>query len=197
MNSRDQILSQILKNKPEKVALPMVDQGLFKEDLDLKKEFIKMVEQVGGSVIMEKNMETVHQRLTSLFPKAKQRFSTVFLTEEFNNINPDQLWYPHELSSLDLLILEGVFGVAENGAIWLSEAEIPMRVMPFITKNLVLILNENKLVENMHEAYQSIAQDTSGYGLFISGPSKTADIEQSLVIGAQGSLSLHVILLSD
>ncbi len=47
----------------------------------------------------------------------------------------------------------------------------------------------------MHEAMLEIENFNEGYGVFISGPSKTADIEQSLVIGAQGPLSLTVFLI--
>ena len=46
----------------------------------------------------------------------------------------------------------------------------------------------------MHAAYQQLNGQNFDYGLFLSGPSKTADIEQSLVIGAQGAMSLTVIL---
>ena len=68
--------------------------------------------------------------------------------------------------------------------------------MPFITKHLVLVINADKLVGNMHDAYARIADQHTEFGLFLSGPSKTADIEQTLVIGAQGALSLHVVLVT-
>ena len=47
----------------------------------------------------------------------------------------------------------------------------------------------------MHHAYDRIAQAEYPFGLFLAGPSKTADIEQSLVLGAHGSRSMTVFLL--
>lgn len=195
MSSRAQILSQIKNSKPDLVPLPILDVDLFKKGLNLKSEFVSLVEAVGGSVFYASSLSSLSKKIAELYPKAKERFSSVALSKKFNTIRPEELWYPHELSSLDVLVLEGAFGVAENGAVWLSEDKIPMRVMPFITKHLILILKEKNLVENMHDAYERIKEDNSGYGLFVSGPSKTADIEQSLVIGAQGAMSLHVVLI--
>ncbi|HSJ68730.1 MAG TPA: LUD domain-containing protein, partial [Anditalea sp.] len=90
---------------------------------------------------------------------------------------------------------EGQFGVAENGAIWLDEEDLEFRILPFITEHLVIVLDKSKLVGNMHQAYARIGNTPSGFGLFTAGPSKTADIEQSLVIGAHGAKSLKVVLV--
>jgi L-lactate dehydrogenase complex protein LldG len=52
-----------------------------------------------------------------------------------------------------------------------------------------------EILDNMHQAYERLAFDKPGFGAFISGPSKTADIEQSLVIGAHGPRSLTVFCI--
>jgi L-lactate dehydrogenase complex protein LldG len=91
--------------------------------------------------------------------------------------------------------LQGNFGVAENGAVWLEDKDLPHRIVPFITQHLILALDTDKIVATMQDAYQRIDLKSTGYGVFISGPSKTADIEQSLVYGAHGAKELTVVLI--
>ena len=102
---------------------------------------------------------------------------------------------PHELEMLNLAIIEGDFAVAENGAIWVSEKHIPHRVLPMITQYLVIVIHKSDIITNMHRAYERVQVNEMGFGTFISGPSKTADIEQSLVIGAHGARGLVVYVL--
>ena len=90
--------------------------------------------------------------------------------------------------------MEGTFGVAENGAIWVTEKQMGHRVLPFIAEHLVILLDRQSIVVDMHGAYDRINLSQVSYGTFISGPSKTADIEQVLVMGAQGARSHTVIL---
>nr|WP_256534367.1 LUD domain-containing protein [Lewinella sp. JB7] len=98
------------------------------------------------------------------------------------------------MAGVDVTVLRARLGVAENGAMWVSETEAVHRVLPFITQHLVLVVRTSDLVGTMHEAYRRIDVAETGFGVFIAGPSKTADIEQSLVIGAHGPRSLTVCL---
>jgi L-lactate dehydrogenase complex protein LldG len=102
---------------------------------------------------------------------------------------------PHELEDVDMAIAPGEFAVAENGAVWVTDRQVRQRAIFFIPQHLALVVPREQLVHNMHEAYRRLAFDGPGFGVFISGPSKTADIEQSLVIGAHGPRSLTVFLL--
>jgi len=95
----------------------------------------------------------------------------------------------------DSFTVDGAFGVAENGAVWIDKVpESAGRVDLFIHEKLIVRLPKDQIVNNMHEAYSRIGEKASGYGIFISGPSKTADIEQALVFGAHGPKELSVVL---
>lgn len=192
MGSRESILAKIKANKPEAIGLPKIDLSLFDEGLDLVKEFTKKVEVVGGNVVQINKTSEVIDKVKETHPDTKVNFSTLKNTEDFNTLSMEEIQKPHDLEDLDILILETNLAVAENGAIWLDDTKMPMRVLPFITKHLVIVLQEKDLLGYMHEAYDKIKD--FGYGVFISGPSKTADIEQSLVIGAHGALSLTVYI---
>ncbi len=109
------------------------------------------------------------------------------------NVELDQIADPHQLEDIDWAVLPGQFGVAENGAIWVTDAGLAHRAIYFIVQHLALVVPAAEIVHQMHAAYSRIQVGTSSLGVFISGPSKTADIEQSLVIGAHGPRSLTVI----
>jgi len=194
MGSRERILAKLKANKPDAIELPKIDISVFNEDLDLIKEFTKKVEVVGGNVIEVNNNDEILSHIQKTFPETKVNFSNLEGTLSFNTIDLASIKDPHSLEDLDVLVLESKLGVAENGAIWLEDNEITKRVLPFITKHLAVVISKKNLVPHMHEAYKILSNQNIDYGVFISGPSKTADIEQSLVIGAHGALSLIIFL---
>ena len=194
MSNRAEILSRIKANKPALTDLPKIEVEIFTETYDLSTQFKKMIKEVGGTIFSLNSKSEIIDKLSNLYPAGTKRYSTLLNSESYNTIDVHKIQKSSELEDIDVLVLEGEFGVAENGAIWLSDESIPVRVLPFITKHLVLVLHEKNIVTTQHHAYEYLKNIDTGFGLFISGPSKTADIEQSLVIGAQGALSLMVLL---
>jgi L-lactate dehydrogenase complex protein LldG len=100
---------------------------------------------------------------------------------------------PRDLADLDLAILPGSPAVAENGAVWVSPRDELERAACFLADHVILLVPRDALVHDLHDAFERIPLGARGFGCFVAGPSKTADIEQSLVIGAHRPTSLPVL----
>lgn len=189
--SRDKILAAIKKNKPDSFPLPEIP--LFEDNgCNLLKTFKAATLAIAGQVVELSNKNELDDFLRSHFPSTKKIASTI-KGLSVCNVHPEEIDDPREFKEVDVAVLPGQFGVAENGAIWVTEQETKHRVLPFIAQHLVLVLKRENIVANMHHAYRRAKMEETGFGVFIAGPSKTADIEQSLVIGAQGPRSLWVV----
>ena len=160
-------------------------------------QFAKMSEMVGGQVIEVDAGRDINVLIRELFPDAKEIASN--LPEiTIATRNPDTVGRARDLNGTDVGIIRGQFGVAENGCIWIPQT-MKEKAVCFISENLIILLPKSQIVNNMHEAYKRIEFDKTydGYGTFISGPSKTADIAQVLVMGAQAARSATILLLPE
>lgn len=195
MDSRANILQAIARNQPASTALPDISD-IAVVDYDPVEKFKATLEGIGGQVIEINDIQGIvdyvdayhggNPRIISTLPQLASVAETNWQQDD-----------PHSLENVELCILEAQFGVAENGALWLTEAQMGQRVAPFITQNLAVVVKKSTLVPTMHHAYDRIAQAEYPFGLFLAGPSKTADIEQSLVLGAHGSRSMTVFLINE
>lgn len=111
------------------------------------------------------------------------------------NVRLEDLSDPHEMEGIGLAILPGAFAVAENGAVWVSTDGLRHRGVFVVAEHLALVVPATEIVHDLHEAYRRLAFPGAGFGTFVAGPSKTADIEQALVIGAHGARSCTVFLV--
>ena len=159
---------------------------------DVIMQFQSMVKQVGGESHLLNKGEDINDIIIKAYPEAKRIASNI---SEIScaTFNPDDVADPADLDGTDLAIVSGKIGVAENGAVWI-EQDVKLRAVYFIAEKLVILLDKENIVNNMHEAYEEIDTGEYGFGVFISGPSKTADIEQALVMGAHGARDVMVIL---
>ena len=102
---------------------------------------------------------------------------------------------PHLLDILDVLVCESQLGVAENGAVWIATSDTVLRAALFLAARVIIVVTEGDLVDDLHQAYERIDVASHSFGVFVAGPSKTADIEQSLVVGAHGPKELTLIVV--
>jgi L-lactate dehydrogenase complex protein LldG len=194
-NSREAILAAVRSTVLPACDLPSLEADwiTYPDPLD---RFSTVLQSVGAQCFHLPNAFSAHDKLLQLqaYRDAKQLISCVPDVGD-STFDLSSVTDPHQLEPLDLAILPAEFGVAENGAIWLSNRNLPSPVLPFIVQHLILVLATRELVHNMHQAYARLQFQGPQYGTFIAGPSKTADIEQSLVIGAHGPRSLTVLCI--
>jgi L-lactate dehydrogenase complex protein LldG len=195
MSNKEDILKRYRENVKVKYDMPSLDDIKAITYPDPLVQFIKMSESVGGQVIEVDSGRDINKLIKDLYPDAKEIASN--LPEiTIATRNPDTVGRARDLNGTDVGVIRGMFGVAENGCIWIPQ-QMKEKAVCFISENLVILMPKSEIVNNMHEAYKRIEFDKEydGYGTFISGPSKTADIAQVLVMGAQAARSVTVLLM--
>lgn len=196
MGSREEILERIHRNTQEVHEYPDLSQ-LKKEAIsypDTVTAFCESLKAAGGKAVIAESPEDIDRIIRQEYPDARSIVSPIGILE-CKTASPEDYAAPEDLDGTDVAVVRGSFGVAENGAVWITDYG-KHRALLFIAEALVIILSKNNIVDNMHQAYSR--EEMSGkrdFGTFISGPSKTADIEQALVFGAHGARSLTVILI--
>jgi L-lactate dehydrogenase complex protein LldG len=196
VGTREDLLAALRRNAPREVPLPDLS-ALGARFADPAARYVEALAAVGGTCLRVADLAAADRALRELAPWREAR-RTVSLVPGVGEGNVDlaAVRAPRDLEGLDVAILPGELAVAENGAVWLAAAELPQRALFVITEHLVLVVEAAAVVNDMHEAYARLAaRPAAAYGVFVAGPSKTADIEQALVIGAQGARSCTVLLV--
>ena len=189
MTSRQDILEQIRMSRRQSFDMPSLEDILPVRYADQLEQFISAVELVGGKAVLLDPGRDIDGLIRSLCPEASVIASNLSYINA--SIDPDMVGAASELNGVDVGVVEGRIAVAENGCVWIPQT-MKERAVLFISESLVIIVNRKDLVNNMHEAYSMVQNDS--YGCFISGPSKTADIAQALVMGAQAARELIVLI---
>jgi L-lactate dehydrogenase complex protein LldG len=185
MTRRDEILSAVKQAKPAVVKMPAAFASSLRFDL---RHFIDSAKANGSDVV-----EMIDPR--ELETWTRNRFAGKSIASKIidSDVQIDDRSNIGLVVTVEVAVLESDFGVAENGSLLLREDQMLHRVLPFLCEHLVLTVNKNKLVADMHAACSFVPGE--GYCVFISAPSKTADIEQALVIGAHGPKTLTIIIM--
>lgn len=193
MNSREKILGTVKNNQPAQSGeLPEL-QSFLHGSAGLLQQYTAILTAIGGVAHIVNSYAEIESIIGQEYKGAQRIISLCkALSLPGEEVKYDD---PHELETADLAVISAAFGVAENGAVWITDDMLPQRILPFITQQLAVIINRTDIVPTMHHAYESIGNADYGFGVFIAGPSKTADIEQSLVLGAHGPKTMRVFIL--
>ena len=195
MSSKEDILKKYRANIREQFDMPDLSDIRAITYPDPLLQFMNMTKSVGGNAIEVEEGRDVNELIRELYSDAREIASN--LPEiTIATRNPDEVGRARDLNGTDVGIIRGSFGVAENACVWIPQ-QMKEKAVCFISEHLVILLKKSEIVNNMHEAYRRIQFNDYGYGTFISGPSKTADIAQVLVMGAQAARSATVLLLPE
>jgi L-lactate dehydrogenase complex protein LldG len=181
MTTRDKILADVRRNQPPLVAAP--DIAVWEAKAQAKGSLLETFATVAGNVGSRGSAGGFHCRFEIAFGYSSRLAGINHPARIAGYCQGCCLFAnnaPHEMENVELAILQAEFGVAENSALWVTEKQMGTRVLPFICQHLALVVKSADIVPDMHAAYLRTQGSDHGFAAFIAGPSKTADIEQSL-----------------
>lgn len=191
---KEELFAKLRKNTHMQFDMPdmKIDALTYADPV---KQFIEESGREGTKIVEATADEDLNAVIRQAYPDAKVFASNVVGIKA--DRNPDTVAEAQDLNGTDVGIVRGQLGVAENGCVWIPQT-MKEKAVCFISEYLVILLDRKSIVNNMHEAYARIKMDPEyNFGTFISGPSKTADIEQALVMGAQAARGCTVILIGE
>lgn len=159
----------------------------------LKAMFEQRLKQAGGAAHDVGSAAEAESKLRSLHPEAKVICSAV--PEIAGTRRVKKVGDPHELADVDVGVVRAQFGVAESGAVWISQEDLVVDALGVLSQHLIVLLDRKQIVPDMHAAYRRVRLADTAFGCFMMGPSATADVEATLVHGAQGARSLNLFFV--
>jgi L-lactate dehydrogenase complex protein LldG len=195
VTSREAILASLRAARAPEAPLPDAGPGI--RYADPAAQFAEAIGAAGGTCLRAPDLAGVNAALPGLpCMRGAAKVASLVPGAGSPNVDLGAIPGPHGLEGIDVAILPGELAVAENGAVWLEGERLgPHRAIFVLPQHLVLVVPAAALVHDMHQAYERLRFDPPRFGLFLAGPSKTADIEQALVIGAHGARSATVFLV--
>ncbi len=196
MSSRDDILRALRQAAPPAVPVPEWTGRAMRFDDPIGK-FLETVKAVAGTPVRVPDLAAADAAVRGLDAWKRARLTASLVPGVGrSSVDLDAVAAPQDLRDLEVAVVGGAPAVAENGAVWIPGRRLGRhRAVFVIAEHLVLVVKAEDVVHTMHEAYERIRIDRPGWGSFVSGPSKTADIEQALVIGAHGARSCAVVVI--
>ncbi len=196
MTSRQAILQALRRAALAPTPVPEWTGRAMRFD-DPVAKFLEMVRAVAGTPVRVPDLAAADAAVRGLEAWKRARLTASLVPGVGRStVDLEAVAAPQDLADLEVAVVGGGPAVAENGAVWIPGSRLGRhRAIFVIAEHLVLVVKAGDVVHTMHEAYDRIRLERPGWGSFVSGPSKTADIEQALVIGAHGARSCAVVVI--
>jgi L-lactate dehydrogenase complex protein LldG len=194
--ARDEILKALRAAAPAELPLPDAARLDAVRYPDVRERFAKSVTEVGGRCVLlppGAELETALAQVPEY--AAARKVASLVPGVAKANVDLEAVRDPHDVRDVDFCVLPAELGVAENGACWIVRHGGANRSVAFLAQHIAVVVRGETLVHNLHEGYARAAIPSPGFAMWLSGPSKTADIEQALVIGAHGARSCTVFVI--
>jgi L-lactate dehydrogenase complex protein LldG len=205
--SKENILNKIRKALTQSTPLPFPEAELSNEifhplQQDAGVEFAEQFTKLQGKFIFCLNRQELAFQLNSLI--RKQEWKKIYCREdEMKKLIADQLVssMTDDLSGCDVSITGCEALIARTGSIMMSAAQASGRTVSVYAPVHVCIAFSGQLVYDVADALKSV---TTKYGnklpsmiTFATGPSRTADIEKTLVVGVHGPKEVYCFLVDE
>lgn len=125
-------------------------------------------------------------------PSQNAVYST--LDDVTGNFGEKDLTDLRNAEKINTCVTEAEMGVGEMGSVWVTDRSLRHAPCALMSRHLFVLLDATKIVGGLHQAYARLSLHDQQYGSFFTGPSATADIEAVHITGAQGPLSMTVLL---
>jgi L-lactate dehydrogenase complex protein LldG len=192
MSTREEVLGRVRRHQPAAVAMPELPGDIRAADpRPPLQAFRAALERMGGRWAEPPADGDLDALVARLFPDAKVVCSATPELRGTRALDPAQP--PATLDDVDVGVVRARFGVAETGSLLLTEAEYVVPALGFLSQHLVVLMDPQRIVPDLHVAYRDPSFTSARYVIFVTGPSATADIEGVLIHGAQGVRSLTVV----
>lgn len=181
------------KSSPSSCPLPEVP--MYPWTGDPLEGFISHLEGFDGKAVKFASRDEALSWLTTQ-PEMDMNHNLVYSTIESvsGNLDEENLTDLKDAELINTCVTEAEMGVGEMGSVWVTDRTLGHAACALLSRHLFVLLDARKIAGGLHEAYSRLNLRDQQYGSFFTGPSATADIEAVHITGAQGPLSLTVLL---
>jgi len=224
ITSREKILNEVRKATAIPSQLPTspdnIDQRIAKSlasitpkgNEALREQFKKELELVSGEFHLVRDQEEAAALVSIITSQSGYKKLAVSgeelcqdIARRVNEKNLDiQLIYAtkiehpkrkHELASIPASLVEASFAIADTGSLVFLYDESRTSLPHFLSDCIFVVIKQQQIIANQFDLFNKLSVEKAKNMVFVTGPSRTADIEKVLTLGAHGPRRLIVMML--